>query len=230
MKRYSIIIPTLNEAESIYDFLMSLQGLREHCEIIVVDAESTDRTKPICLPLVNLFINAAKGRAIQMNAGARKASTNIFIFLHADTYLPDQSLQAIRQGIDSGAQWGRFDIQLIGQHKMLKIIGLMMNWRSHLTKVATGDQTLFMTRKAFLQVAGFPEISLMEDIEMSKRLNQLTPPYVIKNKVKSSARRWELFGVWKMIGLMWSLRLRYYLGGSPKYLSELYRLGIFWKG
>lgn len=227
MKQYSIIIPTWNEAESIYDFLMALQPLREQCELIIADAGSTDATQTIARPFVDQIITGSKGRARQMNAGAENAATAVFIFLHADTYLPGQALQLIQQGIDKGAQWGRFDIQLTGCHRMLKVIASMMNWRSRLTGIATGDQVLFMTRQAYQAVSGFPEIALMEDIAISKQLKRLVPPYCIYAKVRSSARRWESFGLWKTIALMWSLRLRYFLGTSPDQLAALYRQGEF---
>ncbi|NOR80681.1 MAG: glycosyltransferase [Methyloprofundus sp.] len=229
MKKYSIIIPTLNEAETIHDFLIPLQVLRDLCEIIIVDAGSMDETKSISQSLVDRFIITPKGRAIQMNAGAEIAAANIFIFLHADTYLPEQALSLIQQGMDKGALWGRFDMQLMGQHTVLKVVSHMMNWRSRLSGIATGDQVIFITRQAFEQVGGFPVIALMEDIEISKRLKNLSYPYCIKAKVKSSARRWESFGVWRTVALMWSIRLRYFLGQSPNELVELYRQGAFWR-
>lgn len=228
MKKYSIIVPTLNEAEGIGDFLLALQGLREHCEIIVADAGSTDGTHKISSGFVDQFITVAKGRAKQMNAGVEKASGEIFIFLHADTYLPEQALQYIWQGIEKGAQWGRFDIQLTGQSGMLKVIAQMMNWRSRMTGIATGDQGIFITRQAFMQIGGYADIALMEDIEASMRLKKISLPYCIKATVKSSARRWEEFGVWRTIALMWSLRFRYYLGASPEALVQLYRQGKFY--
>ncbi|NOQ14592.1 MAG: glycosyltransferase [Methyloprofundus sp.] len=229
MKKYSIIIPTLNEAETIHSFLMPLQVLREQCEIIIADAGSTDETKNISSPLADQFIIAPKGRATQMNAGAEMASANMYIFLHADTYLPEQALALIQQGLDKGALWGRFDMQLMGQHRMLKTVSQMMNWRSRLSGIATGDQAIFIARQAFERVGGFPEIALMEDIAISERLKKLAHPYCIKAKVKSSARRWESFGVWRTIALMWSIRLRYFIGQSPGDLAELYRQGIFWR-
>lgn len=229
MKKYSLIIPTLNEAETIHDFLMPLQALRELCEIIIVDAGSTDETKSISQSLIDRFIIAPKGRAMQMNAGSEIAVANIFIFLHADTYLPEQALSLIQQGVDKGALWGRFDMQLMGQHTMLKVVSQMMNWRSRFSGIATGDQVIFITRQAFEQVGGFPVITLMEDIAISKRLKKFARPYCIKAQVKSSARRWESFGVWRTIALMWSLRLRYFLGQSPDDLAELYRQGSFWR-
>jgi len=229
IKKFSIIIPTLNEAESIQDFLMPLQALREQCEIIISDANSCDKTQELSQPLIDQFLLSPKGRATQMNAGAKTASTELLIFLHADTYLPAGALALIQQGLDQGAVWGRFDIQLIGQHQMLKLVAQMMNWRSRLSGIATGDQVIFMTRQTFLQVGGYAEIALMEDIDISQRLNKLSRPYCIKARVRSSARRWESSGVWRTIALMWSIRIRYYIGQSPNELAELYRQGTFWK-
>lgn len=224
----SIIIPTLNEAEGIADLLATLQILRSQCEIIIADGGSSDNIQSNSVALVDQFVCSNKGRAVQMNAGARHATGDILVFLHADTYLPEQALTLIQQGIVAGALWGRFDMQLLGQHSMLNIIALMMNWRSRLTGVATGDQVIFVKRSIFQQLGGFPEIALMEDIAMSKQLKKLARPYCIAAKVKSSARRWESFGVWRTIALMWSIRLRYFLGESPDNLAQLYRLGKFW--
>jgi rSAM/selenodomain-associated transferase 2 len=223
VKKFSIIIPTLNEATGLSDFLLALQPLRKHCEIIIADAGSTDDTHRITRGLVDQFIVTAKGRAIQMNAGTKQASADILIFLHADTYLLAQALQSIQQGIDKGIQWGHFDIHLTGKSPLLKMVAQMMNWRSQLTGIATGDQAIFMTVKVFESVGGFPEIALMEDIELSKRLRRISPPYCIKSKVKSSARRWETFGVWRTIILMWRLRLLYFFGVSPEKLARFYR-------
>lgn len=160
-----------------------------------------------------------------MNLGAKQASGEVMIFLHADTKLPEQALQNIQQGLDAGARWGRFDIQLIGQSFLLKVVAQMMNWRSRYTGIATGDQAIFITQAIFFEVGGFPCQALMEDIEISKRLKCLSSPYCIKAKVSSSARRWEKFGICRTILLMWTLRLRYFLGESPEVLNQLYRQG-----
>jgi rSAM/selenodomain-associated transferase 2 len=241
---FSIIIPTLNEAEGIADLLLTLQTLRSHCQIIIADGGSTDNTQGNSAALIDQFICSNKGRAVQMNTGARYATGDVLVFLHADTYLPEQALVLMRQAIMAGALWGRFDMQLLGRYSMprnensilagiiksssLNIIALMMNWRSRLTGIATGDQVIFVKRSIFQQLGGFPEIALMEDIAISKQLKKLARPYCLAAKVKSSARRWESFGVWHTVALMWSIRLRYFLGESPDKLARLYRLGKFW--
>ncbi|MDC9728240.1 MAG: TIGR04283 family arsenosugar biosynthesis glycosyltransferase [Methyloprofundus sp.] len=227
MKKYSIIIPTLNEESGISDFLKSLQSLRSQCEIIIADGGSTDKTKKLALPYVDVFLTAKKGRAIQMNDGAKQASSATLIFLHADTFLPKLALQSIEEGMNKGYQWGRFNMQLIGQHSFLKVISFMMNWRSKISGIATGDQAIFIQKSLFDELGGYPEIALMEDIALSKQLKKHSAPYCIKQAVKSSARRWESFGLARMVLLMWYLRLRYFLGTSPDRLVELYRRGRF---
>ncbi|MCF7969740.1 MAG: TIGR04283 family arsenosugar biosynthesis glycosyltransferase [Methylococcaceae bacterium] len=225
MHKYSIIIPTLNEASGIRQCLLALQELRSECQLIIADAGSPDETREVSLPLIDVFITTPKGRAVQMNAGAQKASADVFIFLHADTFLPENALCCIQSALDSGAQWGRFDMQLVGESFMLKVVAVMMNWRSRLTGIATGDQVIFVRRTAFLEAGCFPEVALMEDIAISKCLKKISKCYCLTTKVKSSGRRWEDFGVWRTIVMMWSLRLRYFFGAEPDTLAQLYRQG-----
>lgn len=224
--KFSIIIPTLNE-ENIASCLLPLQPLRSNCEIIIVDAGTSSSNFPHA-HLADKIISSAKGRARQMNLGASHASGDVLIFLHADTYLPDHALQLIEHHLGS-KQWGRFDIQLSGNHVMLKVIARMMNARSRLTGIATGDQTIFVTRHAFEAVGQYPEIALMEDIALSKALKKISPPLCLDAKVTSSGRRWEHFGIYRTILLMWTLRLRYFFGADPQRLAELYSRGRFWK-
>jgi rSAM/selenodomain-associated transferase 2 len=226
---FSIVIPVLNESQSLPECLDALHPLRNRAEIIVVDGGSSDDSVRIASGLADRAVSSRKGRALQMNAGARLAKGDVLLFLHADTALPDKALALIEQHLAEGGQWGRFDIRLKGRPVMLKVIARMMNWRSRLTGIATGDQAIFATRQAFFAVGGYPEIALMEDIALSKRLKTIGPPIRLTAKVTSSGRRWETFGVWKTILLMWSLRLRYFFGADPSELAELYRRGRFWK-
>ena len=163
-----------------------------------------------------------------MNFGASHANGDILIFLHADTHLPEKALQLIDQHIGS-KQWGRFDIRLSGDHFMLNIIAWMMNRRSRLTGIATGDQVIFVTKEAFAAVGQYPEIALMEDIALSKALKKISPPVCVNAKVTSSGRRWERYGIYRTILLMWSLRLRYFFGADPQRLAALYSRGQLWK-
>lgn len=227
--KFSIIIPTLNEELSIVNCLTRLQSLRQCCEIIVVDGGSLDNTKKLAQPLVDKLISSATGRAIQMNTGAERAAGELLIFLHADTSLPQDALNQIAQAIKNNRQWGRFDVTLSGSHPMLKMIAVFMNWRSRLTGIATGDQVIFVNKKLFESVGQYPAIPLMEDIALCKKLKKISSPICLKAKVISSGRRWEQFGVFETLLLMWSLRLRYFLGADPQTLAILYNKGNKWK-
>ncbi|MGZ8241731.1 MAG: TIGR04283 family arsenosugar biosynthesis glycosyltransferase [Methylobacter sp.] len=225
---FSIIIPTWNEERCIQSCLSALQPFRSHCEIIIADGGSTDNTQVLAAPLADKVLTSKKGRSLQMNNGARHATGEILVFLHADTRLPENALHQVQQ-LDSNTQWGRFDIQLSGNHFMLKLIAYMMNQRSRLTGIATGDQVIFVSRQAFAAARRYPQIPIMEDIGLCKALKKISPPLCLKTKVISSCRRWEEFGIYKTILLMWSLRLRYFFGANPHRLAHLYNRGHFWK-
>ncbi len=227
--QFSIIIPTLNEERTIVGCLTALQAYRGRCEIIVVDGGSADNTVKLCQPLVDKVMVSERGRALQMNAGADCADGKILVFLHADTCLPAKAMDLIEKAINHQQQWGRFDIELIGSHFMLKVVATFMNGRSRLTGIATGDQVIFVKKQLFESVGRYPEIAVMEDIALSKVLKKISLPICLKAKVKSSGRRWEQFGIIKTILLMWSLRLRYFFGADPSTLAVLYRKGRFWK-
>lgn len=225
----SIIIPVLNEENGIIEHLQALQYLRPDWEIIVVDGASTDNTRSLATPMVDALISSPQGRAVQMNAGARVARHELLLFLHADTFLPCDVKQQVHLAIQNKAIWGRFNIFLSGFQPMLKVIAFFMNWRSRLTGICTGDQVIFIHKQAFHAVGQFEEIALMEDINISKKLNKITSPYIINSPVSSSGRRWEKFGCMRTILLMWSLRLQYFFGRNPAHLALLYKRGTFWK-
>jgi len=220
--KFSIIIPTLNEADGIQSCLSALQPLRGDAEIIVADGGSDDNTPILAAALADKVVHSPRGRARQMNAGANQATGDMLIFLHADTYLPPDALLLIGRHINPAMQWGRFDIHLSGKPAMLKVIAFMMNLRSRLTGIATGDQAIFVAQPLFSAIGQYQDIALMEDIALSKTLNTFSRPICLKAQVTSSGRRWEHHGVWKTIVLMWSLRLRYFLGADPDTLAELY--------
>ncbi len=222
----SIIIPVLNEGSNIELCLGALQPVRIQNEIIVVDGGSSDDTVKKSKPLADRVIVSAKGRAKQMNVGAEKAKGEMLVFLHADTFLPENAIELLPL-INNG--WGRFNIQLKGKAIMLKVISAFMNWRSRYTGIATGDQVIFVSKQLFDVVGGYPEIALMEDVSFSAKLKKIKKPICLVAKVISSGRRWEQYGVFKTIFLMWSLRLRYFFGENPETLSVLYSRGLFWK-
>jgi len=218
--RLAIIVPTLNEAAGIRAALAALGPLRAHGhEVIVVDGGSSDATVDLARPLADQVLGSASGRATQMNAGARAAGADRFVFLHADTRLPPHADALILSALEH-ARWGRFDVEIEGRHPLLKMIACAINLRSRLTGIATGDQAIFMSRAAF--GPGFPDIALMEDIAMTKRLKRTGPPLRIAAPVVTAGRRWEKHGVMRTILLMWWLRLAYFLGANPTWLARCY--------
>lgn len=225
MQRLSIIIPSLNEVENIQPTLDRLQPLRSRGhEVVLVDGGSSDDTVNLARPQVDRVLNSEAGRARQMNMGASRARGDIFWFLHADTLPPELADQTIDAVINKKAlAWGRFDVRLSGRDSRLRLIEFMMNRRSRLSGIATGDQGIFVTRALFEKIGGFADQPLMEDIEISRRLKRHARPICLKQKLITSSRRWETRGIWRTVFLMWRLRLRYVLGGDPHKLVKLYR-------
>lgn len=224
MTELSIIMPVLNEAPRIAAILQTLAPFRQRgVEIIVVDGGSDDDTPELAYPLADRVLIAPRGRAAQMNAGASVARGYVFLFLHADTWLPPDadSLILYGPGRDQSV-WGRFNVDIEGQHRLLPMVARMMNARSRSTGIATGDQAMFMTREAFISVGGFPNILLMEDIAMSKQLKELSPPLCLDAKVLTSGRRWDEHGLWTTIWHMWRLRFAYHFGADPAGLARRY--------
>lgn len=223
--KLSIIIPILNEAQDLPCLLERLLPLhRQGVEIIIVDGGSNDGSAAIAECAGFTVPRSARGRARQMNAEATAATGNVLLFLHADTGLPDGVQQLVNHALADGRHvWGRFDVHIAGKSFMLRVVATMMNLRSRLTSIATGDQAMFMTRQAFEAVGGFPEQPLMEDIELSKRLRQRSRPVCIARQVTTSGRRWESRGVWRTIFLMWRLRWAYWRGVPASELARAYR-------
>lgn len=216
----SIIVPMLNEADGIAATLAALSEL--DAEVVAVDGGSSDKSVEMASPHARQVVPAPRGRARQMNAGAAVAHGDILLFLHADTRLPPVADRLIRQAIADGADWGRFDVRISGDSRWFAIIARMMNWRSRLTGIATGDQAIFVKRSTFEQIGGFPDLPLMEDIVLSQRLKQLSRPACLREKVTTAGRRWEKHGVLRTILTMWWLRLRFFFGADPKKLAIEY--------
>jgi rSAM/selenodomain-associated transferase 2 len=221
--KLSIIIPVLNEEENLSTTLNKLRSFRQSGhEIIVADGGSTDRSLEIAHEMADTVLVSKAGRALQMNNGAAVASGDVFLFLHADTVLP-QNAEQVMSSFCRGEFWGRFDVRLSSGRIIFRLIEYLINIRSRLTSIATGDQAIFIERKLFDDVGGFPEIPLMEDIALSRLLKSKSRAVCLREKVITSSRRWEQKGVISTILLMWRLRLYYYLGVSPEKLSQLYR-------
>jgi rSAM/selenodomain-associated transferase 2 len=225
----SIIMPCLDEAAGIVAALEGLRPLRQRgAEIIVVDGGSSDDGVALASPLVDQILIAPRERASQMNAGAAVARGNVLLFLHADCALPAGADRSVIDGLAaSGRHWGRFDVRLEGANPLLRVVAFMMNWRSRLTGIATGDQGVFVTRDLFAAVGGFPAIPLMEDVALSKLLKLHAAPLRLRQRIIASGRRWEQCGVLRTILLMWRLRLAYFCGADPADLALRYELARY---
>ncbi len=223
----SLIIPAVNEAECLPALLARLHRLRQQGhEILLVDGGSEDATREVAAGSCDRVLTAARGRAAQMNEGARHAGGEVLWFVHADTLPPEDAVAGIEAALsDPGVGWGRFDVRLSGRGPALRVIERMMNWRSRWSGIATGDQAIFVRRSWFVGVGGFPAIDLMEDVALSTRLRRLGRPACLRQRVTTSSRRWERDGVLRTIVLMWRLRLAYALGADPRVLARRYGHG-----
>ena len=225
----SIVVPVLNEAAIVEAALGRLQPLRARgAEVIVVDGGSGDGTPERAAPLADRLAAAPPGRARQMNGGAALAQGDVLLFLHADTILPDGADRLIAGAlVERGRAWGRFDVRIDGRNPGLRLVAAMMNWRSWLSGIATGDQAIFVRRHAFEAVGGFPDIPLMEDIALSGALKRFGRPARIRRRVTTSGRRWDENGLARTILLMWRLRLAFYFGADPARLAARYGYGRY---
>jgi rSAM/selenodomain-associated transferase 2/rSAM/selenodomain-associated transferase 1 len=224
--KLSLVIPVLDEARSLPARLAALGALRaQGVEVIVVDGGSTDGSWAIARAAlgrsVDRLLAAPRGRAAQMNAGAATAGGDVLCFVHADTVLPAQAVSCIRRAMQEHA-WGRFDVCIDGQHPLLPVIAALMNLRSRLSGIATGDQAIFVRRALFEQLGGYPVQPLMEDIALSACLRRSGPPACLRTQVLTSGRRWQTRGVLRTVVLMWWLRLAYWRGADPAALAHRY--------
>ncbi|HEX9182453.1 MAG TPA: TIGR04283 family arsenosugar biosynthesis glycosyltransferase [Burkholderiales bacterium] len=219
LARLSVVVPTLNEAAGIEACLAALAPLRARGhEVIVADGGSRDGTARLAAPLADRVLEAPRGRAAQMNAGAAAAAGDALLFLHADTFLPPDADRLVLAALATHA-WGRFDVTIDSQDPRLAVIAYFMNRRSRLSGIATGDQAIFVRREAF---PGFPPIALMEDVAFSRAMKRVSPPACLPARVHTSARRWEKRGVARTVLLMWRLRFAYWRGGDPDELARHY--------
>ncbi len=222
--RLSVIIPVLEQASAIEPLLPHWHALRQAgAELIVADGGSPPATRALIRAHGFPLLEAPRGRARQMNAGAARASGELLLFLHADTRLPDGALALVRQALAGPRRWGRFDVALSGTAPLLPLVAALMNLRSRLSGIATGDQAIFLSRALFEAVGGFPDQPLMEDVELSARLRRHGRPACLRARVISSGRRWERHGTLRTILTMWGLRLAYACGVPATALARFYR-------
>ena len=220
----SIVLPVLDEAAGIIAALQPLQAWRtQGAEVLVVDGGSRDGTPALAAPFADSVLLARRGRGAQMNAGANAATGCLFLFLHADTRLPPEARPALA-GVLAGpsACWGRFDVRIEGNHRLLPLVAALMNFRSAITGITTGDQAMFVTRELFDRVGGFEDVPLMEDIRLSRALRALVWPRRERCRVTTSGRRWEQRGALRTVLLMWALRLLHAAGMPPQRLARWY--------
>ena len=219
----SVIVPTLNEAPVLAATLARVRATCPH-EIIVVDGGSDDETGHVATGRADSVLTAARGRAAQMNAGAAVARGDVLVFVHADTLVPSTFVAAIEHACgDPNVVGGRFDVELSPSSPLIWLTGWLMNWRSRLTRIATGDQAIFIRRDTFAALGGFADIPLMEDIDLSRRLKRAGRVACLRERVTTSSRRWRAHGVVRTILLMWALRVLYFCGVGPERLAQLYR-------
>jgi rSAM/selenodomain-associated transferase 2 len=218
----SVIIPTLNEEQSIQATLSRVHS-PAFSEVLIADGGSQDQTRiraAAVAPWAQV-IPAPRGRARQMNTAAAAASADVLLFLHADTLLPstagEELLAALQDPLTIG---GRFDVRLDRETGLFGLISTLMNWRSRLTGIATGDQALFVRRSVFRQLGGFPDIPIMEDIAFSQQLKQAGRMAALHSHVVTSGRRWERQGTIRTILLMWILRFLFFCGVAPQRLKQ----------
>jgi rSAM/selenodomain-associated transferase 2 len=213
----------LNEAAAIASTLVALRRGAPDAEIVVVDGGSIDASVAQARPLCDAVIVASRGRARQMNAGARASHGDAIAFVHADTIVPPTFAADIASALsDSAAVGGRFDVELDDRAIPYRIIGAMINLRSRVSRTGTGDQAIFVRRAVFDRLGGFPELELCEDLEFSRRMKRAGRVACLRARVTTSARRWNRDGVVRTVVRMWLIRAMYLLGVPPARLKRMY--------
>jgi len=223
MAHVAVIVPVLDELAQLPALGSELARLGARAEVVIVDGGSRDGTRAALDRLGLPVVDAPRGRATQMNAGARATSAPTLLFLHADTRLPDGAVDSVAEAIDGGAAGGCFRVRIDSPDPRLAVAAHIINWRARLWASASGDQALFVRRDLFERLGGYRELALCEDLDFVTRLARLGRFTVVDDEVVTSARRWHGHGVARTILLMWTLRLGFRLGVNPTRLARWYR-------
>lgn len=225
MNDLSIIIPTYCEESGLRDFLNHvLQAVAPipGVEIIVVDGGSADQTVNAARSLGVCVYHSPRGRAQQMNLGAARAHGSYLLFLHGDTRLPENFAALWEFTQAQGAIWGFFPVRLSGAHWSFRLLERAISWRSRLTRVATGEQGIFVHRNAWRLLGGYRPLALMEDVDLSRRLRELALPSVMTCAVETSSRRWQEQGIVRTLLMSLCLRTGFWLGVDARHLTRFY--------
>jgi rSAM/selenodomain-associated transferase 2 len=221
--KLSVIVPMLNEAASIARTLKAIGIGAPDAEIIVVDGGSTDDSVEVARPLCDVVISATRGRALQMNSGAARASGNALVFVHADTIVPVSFASDIEAALaDPEVVGGRFDLRLDDPRPLCVLIGALISIRSRISRTGTGDQAIFVRKNIFESLGGFPDMAICEDLDFSRRLKRIGRVACLRSKVMTSARRWRKGGIMRTVIRMWTIRSLYLAGVSPTRLARMY--------
>jgi rSAM/selenodomain-associated transferase 2 len=217
----SVVIPTLNEARGIADTIRALRRLGP-CEIIVVDGGSTDDT-PNLAQDADVVLHSAPGRAVQMNAGAQRASGEHLLFLHADCTLDAGAFAAVERTLRNPANVaGCFTMRVAAAGVLYRLIDAAATLRVRLGGIVYGDQGLFLRRRDFLRLGGFPAVRFMEDVSFSRRLRHEGKVRVVPQRIHVAPRRWQRTGIVRQTLRNWTLTALALGGVHPDRLAAFY--------
>ena len=218
----SVIIPALNEAKILDQSLSRLSPQLKDHELIIVDGGSTDET-PLIAKRYGRVIATERGRAHQSNVGAAGARGDILLFLHADVWLDSGAIDGVEKAISSGYVGGAFKQRIDGDHPLYRLIERAANFRAKWARIFYGDGGIFIRRAHFNQIGGFPDIPIMEEVGLSRKLRRCGEVTLVEPGIHISARRWQKNGIVRTTLINWLITLLYLLRIPPNNLAKLYR-------